>query len=52
MIQKKPSETYPCQFQTAFLHLLYLSLTLNKPWFAVHFLAAFIFKLAPLTFVF
>ena len=52
MIQKRPSETYPCQFQTAFLCPLDLSLTLNKPWLAAHFLVAFIFKLAPLAFVF
>ncbi|EFC53413.1 hypothetical protein NEISUBOT_03416 [Neisseria subflava NJ9703] len=43
MIQKKPSETYPCQFQTAFLHLLYLLLTWNKPWFAVHFFSCIYF---------
>jgi|GEM_PF-2665978 hypothetical protein len=52
MIQKRPSETYPCPFQTAFLCPLDLSLTLNKPWLAAHFLVAFIFKLALSAFVF
>ena len=52
MIQKRPSETYTCPFQTAFLCPLDLSLTLNKPWLAAHFLVAFIFKLALSAFVF
>lgn len=43
MIKKRPSETYPCQFQTAFLYLFDLSLTLNKLWFAVHFFSCIYF---------
>ncbi|EEG32758.1 hypothetical protein NEIFLAOT_02044, partial [Neisseria flavescens NRL30031/H210] len=31
-------------FQTAFLYLLYVSLILNKPWFAVHFFSSICFQ--------
>ena len=43
MIKKRLSETYACQFQTAFLYLFDLSLTLNKPWFTVHFFSCICF---------
>ena len=45
MIQKRPSETYPCPFQTAFLCPLYLSLILNKPWLAAHFFSCIYFQI-------